>query len=153
MCSAWDTAHTNSVCAFTCPLPLWPERVVACRVSLSSVSSGCAKLLLVESGFPDLFFVMISLGFARFFINTLDRLFWCFWSSRSFSPAQTAFLIEFFVPSPNLHCCWRLFWELPRKCMLRCVQCTAEGKVNYLQVVLHPFYFCAVDIYTWQIDN
>ena len=29
--------------------------------------SGCSKLLLVESGFPDLFFVTISLGFARFF--------------------------------------------------------------------------------------
>ena len=52
----------NSICVFACPLPLWPERVVACRVSLSSVSLGCAKLLLVESGFPDLFFVTISLG-------------------------------------------------------------------------------------------
>ena len=29
--------------------------------------------------------------------------------------------------------------------------CTAESKVNYLQVVLHPFYFCTVD--TWQINN
>ena len=48
-------------------LPLWPERVVACRVSLSSVSSGFAKLLLVESWSPDLFFVAISLGFATFF--------------------------------------------------------------------------------------
>ena len=60
-------AHVNSVCAIACHLPLWPERVVACRVSLSSVSSGCAKLFLVESWFPDLFLVTISLGFARFF--------------------------------------------------------------------------------------
>ena len=60
-------AHVNSVCAFACSLPLWPERVVACRVSLLSVSSGCTKQLLVKSGFPDLFFVMISLGLARFF--------------------------------------------------------------------------------------
>ena len=44
------TAYINSACAFACDLPLWPERVVACRVSLSSVSSGCAKLLLAESG-------------------------------------------------------------------------------------------------------
>ena len=33
----------------------------------SSVSSGYAKLLLVESVFTDMFFVTISLGFARFF--------------------------------------------------------------------------------------
>ena len=46
---------------------LWPERVVACRVSLSSVSSGCAKLLLVETGFPDLFFISIFFDFARLF--------------------------------------------------------------------------------------
>ena len=58
--------HINSVCAFACPLPLWPERVVACRVSLSSVSLRCAKLLLVKSGFPDLFFVTTSLDYARF---------------------------------------------------------------------------------------
>ena len=43
MHSACDTAHVNSVCAFACPLPLWPERVVVCRVLLSSASSGCAK--------------------------------------------------------------------------------------------------------------
>ena len=67
MLSACDMAHVYFVCAFTCPLLLWPEGVVACWVSLSSVSSGCAKLLLVESGFSDLFFVTISLGFARFF--------------------------------------------------------------------------------------
>ena len=34
-------AHVNSVCAFACPLLLRPERVVASRVSLSSVSYGC----------------------------------------------------------------------------------------------------------------
>ena len=61
------TAHVNSVCAFACPLPLWPERVVACMVSLSSVSYGCAKLLLVESGFPDMLFVAIYFGIARLF--------------------------------------------------------------------------------------
>ena len=49
---------------FAFPLPLWPERVVAGKVSLSSVSSGCAKLFLVESGFPDLSFVTTSLGVA-----------------------------------------------------------------------------------------
>ena len=107
-CSTWtptDTRHTSI--RFACPLPLWRERVV----SLSSASSGCANLLLVESEFPDLFFSAISLGFVGFFTNTLDRLFWCFLSSGSF-------LYEFLVPCTNLHCCWRLFCELPHKCML-----------------------------------
>ena len=67
MRSARDTTHVNSICNFAAPLSLWPERVVVCRVLLSSVSSGCAKLLLVESGFPDLCFVKISLGLARYF--------------------------------------------------------------------------------------
>ena len=67
MHSARDTANVNLVCAFAYPLLLWPERVVACRVSISNISSGCAKLLLVESGIPDLFFVTIHFGFARFF--------------------------------------------------------------------------------------
>ena len=58
--SDYDTAHVNFVCAFACPLPLWLERIVACRVSLSSVFSGCTRLLLVESRFPDLLFLMIS---------------------------------------------------------------------------------------------
>ena len=31
----------------------WPEQVVACRVSLSRVSSVCAKLLLMECGYLD----------------------------------------------------------------------------------------------------
>ena len=52
---------------FACALPFWPERVLAFVVSLSCISSVCAKLLLVESWFPDLFFVVISLGFARFY--------------------------------------------------------------------------------------
>ena len=60
--SACNMAYVNSVCAFACPQPLWPERVVACRVSQSSVSSGCDKLLLVESASPDLFYVMLSLN-------------------------------------------------------------------------------------------
>ena len=47
-------------------MPLWRERVVDCRVSLSSVSSGCTKLLLVESGYPHLSSVAISLDFAGF---------------------------------------------------------------------------------------
>ena len=64
--------HVNLVCAFACPLPLWPERVVACRVSVLIVSSGCIKLLLVESGFPDLFFLTISLGFARIFYELVQ---------------------------------------------------------------------------------
>ena len=102
MRSAWDTAHVNSVCAFACPLPLWPERVVTSRASLSSVSSGCAKLLLVESGYPDMFFVTISLGFARFFMNTLDRLLWFFLSSTS---CTDNLLFEFFLQCRNLHCC------------------------------------------------
>ena len=60
---------------FACPLPLWPERVMACRVSLPSVSLECVELLLVESGFQDLLFVTITLGFTRFFLtNTLYRL-------------------------------------------------------------------------------
>ena len=67
MRSTRDTAHVSSVCSFACTLPSWPEGVVACRVSLSSVSSGWAKLLLVESGFPDLFFVAISFRLAIFF--------------------------------------------------------------------------------------
>ena len=91
MCGFHSRFHTCSICAppdirfacaclrkhirFACPLQLWPERVVACRVSLSSVYSECTKLLLVESGFPYLFFVAISLGYARFFANMLDRLF------------------------------------------------------------------------------
>ena len=65
-----EKRHTSFrfvISAFACPLALWPEKVLACRVSLSSVSSGCAKLLLVESRFLDLFFVTISLGIARFF--------------------------------------------------------------------------------------
>ena len=80
ICAPAETRHTSithtrqlhvytyrHVYAVACRLPLCPERVVACMVSLSVVSSGCAKLLLVESGFPDLFFVRISLGFVRFF--------------------------------------------------------------------------------------
>ena len=122
MRSAWDTVYASSVCAFACPLPLRPERVVACRVSLSNVSSGCANLLVVECGFPDSFFVTISLRRCQiYFKNTHDSLFWCFWSSRSFFPAQTTVLLEFVVPCPNVHCCWRLFWELPHKCMLHSV--------------------------------
>ena len=35
-----------------------------------------------------------------------------FWSSRSFSCAQTTFFIIFLL-CPNLHCCWRLFLETP----------------------------------------
>ena len=70
--------YVNSVCSFACPLSLWPERVVACRVSSSSVSSGCAKLLFVEFEFPDLFFqnelfnVAITL---TFFIHKMDAKF------------------------------------------------------------------------------
>ena len=73
MCSARDTAHVSLVCSFACALPLWSKRVVACRVSLSCISSVCAKLLLVESRFPDLFFVTVSLGYTRFF-NEHTRL-------------------------------------------------------------------------------
>ena len=54
---------------------LWPERVVACTVLLPSVYAGCIKLLLVESGFPDLFFIRISLGSARFFFRTCPTVF------------------------------------------------------------------------------
>ena len=115
---ACGTAHVNSVCAYACPLPLWPERVVACRVSLSSVSSECDKLLSMESGLPDLFFVTISLGFARFFYEHALPMHLIFLPSRSFSPAQTTFLFEFFVTCPNLHCFWRPSWEFPHKYML-----------------------------------
>ena len=66
------------VYTFACPPQLLPERIVASRVSLSSIFSGCAKLLLMESGFPDMFLVTIYLDIARFFTNMLDRLFSCF---------------------------------------------------------------------------
>ena len=150
MRSVWDTTHVNSVCAFACTLQLWPEWVVACRVSLSSVSSGCAKLLLVECGLPDLFFVAISLGIARFFTNPLDLLFWCFCSSRSLSPAQTTFLFEFFVPCPNLHCCWRLFWELPHKCMLHCL---VQLWLSILQHTEHHFSSSQGHLYICKDEN
>ena len=51
-------------------MPLWHEQVVACGLSLSKVFSGCAKLLLVKSGSPDLFNVTISLDYARIFLRT-----------------------------------------------------------------------------------
>ena len=125
MRSAWDTAHVNSVCTFACLLPLWPERVVACRVSLSSGSSGCVKLLLVESGLR-----LILCNDFTGLCNDFTGL--CKISSRirstvssdvfghpgPISPAQITFLLDFFVPCPHLHCCWRLLWELDLKCML-----------------------------------
>ena len=117
MRSASDAAHINSVCALACPLPIWPELVVACRISLSSVSSGCAKLLLVESGFPELFFVAISLRLARFFMNTLNVFDDVFGHPDPFLLHKQPSSLNF-LPCPNLHCCWRLFSEHTHKCML-----------------------------------
>ena len=90
-------AHVNLVCVFACPLQFWPERVVACRVSLSSVSSGCDKLvggicvsrLVLGSDF---------FGLCKILLRTCSTVSSdVFLSSRFFFPAQTTFLFYFFV--------------------------------------------------------
>ena len=59
MCSACDTAHVNSVCAFSCPMPLWPERVVVigfyCQGFLKMchtvVGGICVSILVLHKDF------------------------------------------------------------------------------------------------------
>ena len=118
MRSAWDTAQDKSVCAFACPLALWPERVVAWGLQYQVYSQDAPNCCWWNLGYQTCSSKRFPWALQDFSMNTLDRLFWCFWSSRYFSPAQISFLFEFFVPCPNLHCCWQLLWELYHKCML-----------------------------------
>lgn len=89
-------------------LSLMPERAATCVIFKRS-------LVTCQNGLPDYGFLCDS---QKCFPNPLDDLFQYWRSSRSFCLAQTAFLVEFFVPCSNLRCSWYIFREFSEKCTL-----------------------------------